>query len=63
MRTAPGQACYRLRKSTVEPVIGIVKEVQRYRQCSLRGGAAASSCMARTRKVAVLVTWGSGGAG
>jgi len=40
LRTPAGQACYRLRKSTVEPVVGILKGVQRYRQCSLRGEAA-----------------------
>jgi transposase len=32
-----GQAIYRLRKSTVEPVIGIIKEVLGFRQFSLRG--------------------------
>lgn len=35
--TATGQALYRLRKSTVEPVIGILKEVLGFRQFSLRG--------------------------
>jgi len=42
LRTAPGKAIYRLRKCTVEPVIGIIKEVLGFRQFSLRGlGAAA----------------------
>lgn len=37
-----GQALYRLRKSTVEPVIGIIKEVMGFRQFSLRGLLAAA---------------------
>ncbi len=37
LRTATGRAIYRLRKSTVEPVIGIIKEVLGFRQFSLRG--------------------------
>jgi transposase len=37
-----GQAIYRLRKCTVEPVIGIIKEVLGFRQFSLRGLAAAA---------------------
>jgi transposase len=37
LRTAAGRAIYRLRKSTVEPVIGIIKEVLGFRQFSLRG--------------------------
>lgn len=37
LRTAIGKALYRLRKSTVEPVIGLVKEVLGFRQFSLRG--------------------------
>ena len=42
LRTACGQAIYSARKSTVEPVIGIIKEVLGFRQFSLRGlGAAA----------------------
>jgi transposase len=41
LQTAVGQAIYRLRKCTVEPVIGIVKEVLGFRQFSLRGAAAA----------------------
>lgn len=37
LQTHIGQAIYRLRKSTVEPVIGIIKEVLGFRQFSLRG--------------------------
>jgi len=37
LKTDIGQAIYRLRKSTVEPVIGIIKEVMGFRQFSLRG--------------------------
>ncbi len=40
LRTDIGQAIYRLRKCTVEPVIGIIKEVLGFRQFSLRGLAA-----------------------
>lgn len=36
LRTDIGQAIYRLRKCTVEPVIGIIKEVLGFRQFSLR---------------------------
>jgi len=42
LRTEIGQAIYRLRKSTVEPVIGIIKEILGFRQFSLRGLAAAA---------------------
>ncbi len=42
LKTAVGKAIYRLRKCTVEPVLGIVKEVLGFRQFSLRGEAAAS---------------------
>ncbi len=41
LRTEMGDALYRLRKSTVEPVIGIIKEVLGFRQFSLRGLLAA----------------------
>lgn len=41
LQTAGGQAVYKLRKSTVEPVIGIIKEVLGFRQFSLRGVAGA----------------------
>ena len=37
LRTEIGQAIYRLRKCTVEPVIGIIKEILGFRQFSLRG--------------------------
>ena len=37
LKTALGQAIYRVRKCTVEPVIGIIKEVLGFRQFSLRG--------------------------
>jgi len=40
LRTELGQTIYRLRKCTVEPVIGIIKEVLGFRQFSLRGLAA-----------------------
>jgi transposase len=42
LQTDVGQAIYRLRKCTVEPVIGIIKEVLGFRQFSLRGLAAAA---------------------
>ena len=42
LQTKLGQAIYRLRKSTVEPVIGIIKEVLGFRQFSLRGLSAAA---------------------
>jgi transposase len=41
LRTEIGQAIYRLRKCTVEPVIGIIKAVLGFRQFSLRGRNAA----------------------
>jgi len=37
LQTEIGQSIIRLRKSTVEPVIGIIKEVLRFRQFSWRG--------------------------
>ena len=47
LQTDIGQAIYRLRKCTVEPVIGIIKEVMGFRQFSLRGlvAAAAEWCL------------------
>jgi transposase len=42
LQTAIGQVIYRLRKCTVEPVIGIIKEVLGFRQFSLRGLLAAA---------------------
>lgn len=37
LRTEIGKTIYRLRKCTVEPIIGIIKEVLGFRQFSLRG--------------------------
>jgi transposase len=47
LQTEIGQAIYRLRKSTVEPVIGIIKEILGFRQFSLRGlwAAAGEWCL------------------
>ena len=42
LRTALGKAIYGARKCTVEPVIGIIKEILGFRQFSLRGIAAAA---------------------
>ena len=42
LKTEIGRAIYRLRKCTVEPVIGIIKEVLGFRQFSLRGLKAAT---------------------
>jgi len=42
LKTTIGQAIYGLRQCTVEPVIGIIKEVLGFRQFSLRGLAAAA---------------------
>jgi transposase len=42
LQTEIGQTIYRLRKCTVEPVIGLIKEVLGFRQFSLRGLAAAA---------------------
>ena len=42
LQTEIGRALYRLRKCTVEPVIGILKEVLGFRQFSLRGQGAAA---------------------
>jgi Transposase and inactivated derivatives len=51
LKTLIGQAIYAARKSTVEPVIGIIKEVLGFRQFSLRGEESAAGewclvCMA-----------------
>jgi transposase len=62
LQTDIGQAVYRLRKSTVEPVIGIIKEVLGFRQFSLRGLAAAAGewclvCLAfNLKRLHVLLT-------
>lgn len=37
LKTAAGRALYALRKSTVEPVIGVIKHVMEFRQFSVRG--------------------------
>jgi transposase len=37
LKTQPGQALYKLRKQTVEPVFGIIKEVMGFRRFLLRG--------------------------
>ena len=42
LQTEIGQSIYRLRKCTVEPVIGIIKEIMGFRQFSLRGLEAAA---------------------
>jgi transposase len=42
LKSAIGKAIYGLRKCTVEPVIGIIKEVLGFRQFSLRGQRAAA---------------------
>jgi hypothetical protein len=42
LATAAGRALYKLRKQTVEPVFGIIKEVMGFRRFSLRGQAKAS---------------------
>ena len=42
LKTEIGRAIYAARKSTVEPVIGIIKEVLGFRQFSLRGELAAA---------------------
>jgi len=43
LKTDIGKLIYGLRKSTVEPVIGIIKEVMGFRQFSLRGGVAVTA--------------------
>ena len=42
LQTEIGRAIYRLRKCTVEPMIGIIKEILGFRQFSLRGLQAAA---------------------
>jgi len=42
LKTAVGQALYRWRKQTVEPVFGIIKEVMGFRRFRLRGRAKVS---------------------
>src|SRR5216683_1667005 len=62
LRTALGKAIYGARKSTVEPVIGIIKEVLGFRQFSLRGISAAAGewclvCLAFNLKRFHIVSW------
>jgi len=62
LQTDIGRAVYRLRKCTVEPVIGIIKEVLGFRQFSLRGLTAAAGewslvCLAwNLKRLHVLLT-------
>jgi len=62
LQTDIGRAVYRLRKCTVEPVIGIIKEVLGFRQFSLRGLTAAAGewslvCLAwNLKRLHVLMT-------
>jgi len=42
LKTEIGKAIYRLRKCTVEPVIGVIKEILGFRQFSLRGSEGVS---------------------
>ena len=63
LRTEIGQAIYRLRKCTVEPVIGIIKEVLGFRQFSLRGLTAVTGewilvCLAFNLKRLHTLQWG-----
>jgi len=62
LRTQIGQAVYRLRKCTVEPVIGIIKAVLGFRQFSLRGLAPADGewclvCLAFNLKRLHTLSW------
>jgi hypothetical protein len=43
LKTDIGKLIYGLRKSTVEPIIGIIKEVLGFRQFSLRGEVAVTA--------------------
>jgi transposase len=63
LRTEVGRAIYRLRKCTVEPVIGVIKEVLGFRQFSLRGVAGAAGewwlvCLACNLKRLHVITMG-----
>ena len=62
-QTEIGGAIYRLRKCTVEPVLGIIKDILGFRQCSLRGLWAAAGewclvCMAFNLKRLHTLTMG-----
>ena len=55
LQTEIGGAIYRLRKCTVEPVLGIIKDILGFRQFSLRGLWAAAG------RLALFETKGAGG--
>ena len=62
LKTALGKAIYGARKCTVEPVIGIIKEVLGFRQFSLRGEQAAAGewclvCLAFNLKRFHILSW------
>ena len=62
LKTTLGKAIYGARKCTVEPVIGIIKEVLGFRQFSLRGTTAAASewclvCLAFNLKRFHTLSW------
>jgi transposase len=62
LKTALGKAIYGVRKCTVEPVIGIIKEVLGFRQFSLRGVQAAAGewglvCLAFNLKRFHTLSW------
>ena len=62
LKTALGKAIYGARKCTVEPVIGIIKEVLGFRQFSLRGISAAAGewylvCLAFNLKRFHTLSW------
>src|SRR6266700_500419 len=62
LRTALGKAIYGARKCTVEPVLGIIKEVLGFRQFSLRGVLAAAGewclvCLAFNLKRFHALSW------
>jgi Transposase DDE domain len=62
LKTAVGKAIYAARKWTVEPVIGIIKEVLGFRQFSLRGEHAAAGewcliCLAFNLKRFHTLSW------
>jgi transposase len=62
LRTALGKAIYGARKCTVEPVIGVIKEVLGFRQFSLRGISAAAGewclvCLAFNLKRFHTLSW------
>jgi len=64
LKTQAGKAIYRLRKCTVEPVIGIIKETLGFRQFSLRGLEAAAGewgimCLAFNLKRLHVLTGGA----